>query len=99
MSRNGEPGFGNEPLDAVDIDGYRAFAGEDESHQRDGSHQLARKVELGRFQWVTNDEGVANFLQRPPSRQKEAFPTHLADVVPFAAFKVLFGEGTGGESM
>eukprot|EP00752_Nemacystus_decipiens_P005931 g5356.t2 len=86
VSRNGEPGFSNAPLDAMDTEEYPAFAGV--HHRRDGSRQLERKAELGRFQWVTNDDGVANFLQRPPSRQKEAFPTHLADVVPYAAFKV-----------
>lgn len=92
VSRNGEPGFSNESLDAMDTEGYRGFAGEAENRRRDSSHQLIRQAELGRFQWVTNEEGVANFLQRPPSRQKEAFPTHLADVVPYAAFKVIFGE-------
>ena len=56
-------------------------------HEQD-DQQLSRKADLGRFQWVMNDEGLANFLQRPPSRQKEAFPTHLADVVPQLAFQV-----------
>ncbi|CAN0129337.1 unnamed protein product [Ascophyllum nodosum] len=55
-------------------------------HEQD-DQQLSRKADLGRFQWVMNDEGLANFLQRPPSRQKEAFPTHLADVVPQLAFQ------------
>lgn len=90
VSRNGESGFSDDTLDAVDTEDWRAFADEADNRRRDGSHHLARKTELGRFQWVTNDEGVATFLQRPPSRQKEAFPTHLADVVPYAAFKVLF---------
>lgn len=99
VSRNGEPGSSTEPLDAVDAEDMRAFAAEDENRQRNGSHQLARKAELGRFQWVTNDEGVANFLQRPPSRQKEAFPTHLADVVPYAAFKVFLEERMPTEEM
>ena len=95
VSRNGESCFSNEPLDAVDTEEYRAFPGEAENRRRDASHQLARKAELGRFQWVTNDDGVANFLQRPPSRQKEAFPTHLADVVPYAAFKVFLERVNG----
>lgn len=90
VSRNGDgqSGFSSECPDGADIEGYTAFPGEAGNRRREGSHQLARKVEQGRFQWVTNDEGVANFLQRPPSRQKEAFPTHLADVVPYAAFQV-----------
>lgn len=75
--------------DDADVDGYSGLTGEAGNRQgEDSLHQLARKADVGRFQWVTNDEGVANFLQRPPSRQKEAFPTHLADVVPYAAFQV-----------
>lgn len=82
-------GFCSEPLDGEDSEeGYRSKIGETANRRREASHHIARKAEPGRFQWVTNDEGVANFLQRPPSRQKEAFPTHLADVVPHAAFQV-----------
>ncbi|CAM9330120.1 unnamed protein product [Ectocarpus sp. 6 AP-2014] len=68
--------------------GHSTFDGEAVNRRRESVHQQARKKELGCSRWVTNDEGVANFLQRPPSRQKEAFPTHLADVVPYAAFQV-----------
>lgn len=56
--------------------------------KRESSQYLRRKSDMGRFQWFTNEEGVANFQQRPPSRQKAAFPTHLADVVPYMAFQV-----------
>lgn len=56
--------------------------------KRESSQYLRRKSDMGRFQWFTDEEGEANFLQRPPSRQKAAFPTHLADVVPYMAFQV-----------
>lgn len=89
LSRGGDgSGFCSEPLDSEDREGYGSNTGEAGNNRREASHQLTRRAEPGRFQWVTNDEGVANFLQRPPSRQKEAFPTHLADVIPHAAFQV-----------
>eukprot|EP00953_Heterococcus_sp_UTEX-ZZ885_P017296 9681-Heterococcus_DN1.PRE.1 len=34
--------------------------------------------------WMTDAEGMANFSRRPPSRQREAFPTHLASEAPFS---------------
>lgn len=91
MSRNGDsqPGFSNDAVNGAKSEGCCAFASGFEVHQREGGKNLARKNDLRRSQWVTNDDGVANFLQRPPSRQKEAFPTYLADVIPYAAFQVL----------
>lgn len=89
MPRNGDGQCGtSDNADVADVEGYPGLAGDVATHQREDGQQLARKADMRRFQWVTNDEGVANFLQRPPSRQKEAFPTHLADVVPYAAFQV-----------
>ena len=87
MPRNGDgqPEFSEEYVNLAD---HHAFPGEAGTRRQNGGQQQARKVDSGRFQWVTNDEGVANFLQRPPSRQKEAFPTHLADTVPYPAFQV-----------
>ncbi|CAM9282626.1 unnamed protein product [Ectocarpus fasciculatus] len=85
VSRNGDGQSGH---NREAVGGHSAFAGETVNRRRESAHQQARKKELGCSRWVTNDEGVANFLQRPPSRQKEAFPTHLADVVPYAAFQV-----------
>lgn len=85
VSRNGD---GQSSYNREAAGGHSTFAGEAVSRRRDSAHQQARKKELGCSRWVTNDDGVANFLQRPPSRQKEAFPTHLADVVPYAAFQV-----------
>ena len=87
MPRNGDgqSGFSEESINLAD---HHAFRGDAGTGPQDGGQQQARKVDSGRFQWVTNDEGVANFLQRPPSRQKEAFPTHLADTVPYPAFQV-----------
>jgi trimeric autotransporter adhesin len=34
--------------------------------------------------WMTDAEGMANLSRRPPSRQREAFPTHLASEAPFS---------------
>lgn len=89
MPRSGDvqTGFSDDG-DGVEVEGYSGFTSKAENRQQKGGLQLERKAQLGRFQWVTNDEGVANFLQRPPSRQKDAFPTHLADVIPYAAFQV-----------
>jgi hypothetical protein len=42
--------------------------------------------------WMTDAEGIANFSRRPPSRQREAFPTHLASEAPFSI------SGSGGSS-
>lgn len=92
MPRNGDSQAGfHDGTDGAEVDKVYTteFACEEETtHQRECGPQLARKTDLGRFQWATNDEGVASFLQRPPSRQKEAFPTHLADVIPYPAFQV-----------
>lgn len=82
---DGQSGFSEESVNLAD---HHAFPSEAGIRLQDGGQHQARKVDSGRFQWVTNDEGVANFLQRPPSRQKEAFPTHLADTVPYPAFQV-----------
>lgn len=86
MPRNGD---GHAGVHSSDADVYPAFETGVVTNQCEGSQRLGRKTDMGRFQWVTDDEGVANFLQRPPSRQKEAFPTHLADVVPYTAFQVM----------
>ncbi|CAM9112628.1 unnamed protein product [Scytosiphon promiscuus] len=88
VSRSGDAqsGFSNETPDTADGADDSAIIGS--NCRQKGAQHVARKTDMRRFQWVTNDEGVANFLQRPPSRQKEAFPTHLADVVPYPAFQV-----------
>lgn len=88
VSRSGDsqPAFSSEAADAADVEDYSGFTGL--NRRSGGAQQVSRKADVGRFQWVTSDEGVANFLQRPPSRQKGAFPTHLADVVPYPAFQV-----------
>ncbi|CAM9396645.1 unnamed protein product, partial [Hapterophycus canaliculatus] len=91
VSRSGDAqsGFSSEAADATDaVDSQDCSGFTGLNRHREGAQPIARKADVGRFQWVTNDEGVANFLQRPPSRQKEAFPTHLADVVPYPAFQV-----------
>lgn len=88
VPRNGDGQSGFSEESGVNLADHRAFLDEAGIRQQEGGQQQTRKVDSGRFQWVTNDEGVANFLQRPPSRQKEAFPTHLADTVPYPAFQV-----------
>lgn len=83
---------GSFDLETNDDKWYPAFDGEIDrgttTSQRDGVQSLQRISDVGRFHWFTDEKGVANFLQRPPSRQKAAFPTHLADVVPYTAFQV-----------
>lgn len=65
-----------------------AAKAEPKRQRRGNGNRQTHDVDLGRFQWMTNEEDLTNVLQRPPSRQKEAFPKHLADIVPYPAFQV-----------
>lgn len=89
VPRRGEAHYTFHSSDKLDYPGIDTGVGRATSAgQREGVQRLRRKSDTGRFEWVTDDEWVANSLQRPPSRQKEAFPTHLADIVPYIAFQV-----------
>lgn len=59
-----------------------AFEAKQGAGQCEGVELIRLKTTAIRFQCVTDG------TQRPPSRQKGAFPVHLADVVPYTAFQV-----------
>lgn len=71
-----------------EIEEYSSFEAREDVPQDQGLERLWPTPSGERLQWVVNDDGTTNFLQRPPSRQREAFPTHLADMGPYTAFQV-----------